>query len=207
MRYILIPFKSDTANKIVAYDKKLLAISQVKTDTTFLRFFQWEKTTLSYGINQTLTLQDKEYYLKKKIDTIHRPSGGGRVLHDGDLCFSLIWHQTDPNIPWKTVKSYCKIHKWISRSLERIGYKIKFSSDQKNQFSHSLECFQNPVKYDILDEKNRKIVGGGQWRQRSTTIHQGSIQISNLQEKIQTFTTEFEKTFDIILSSFTSKSV
>ena len=44
------------------------------------------------------------------------------------------------------------------------------------QEMHSDFCFQQPVRYDLVDELGNKLAGAGQRRGKQGLLHQGSVQ-------------------------------
>jgi lipoate-protein ligase A len=56
-----------------------------------LRFYSWQPTAISLGLHQT---KFPDHWLEliqvHGLDLVRRPTGGRGVLHQGDICYSLI---------------------------------------------------------------------------------------------------------------------
>ncbi len=55
-----------------------------------IRFYGWSRPALSIGYSQQYRVPDKLNQLIDKFPVVIRPTGGGWLLHAGDLTFSLI---------------------------------------------------------------------------------------------------------------------
>ncbi len=159
-------------------DRELFQKVREAQEKPFLRFYQWKTPTLSYGRTQGIDANTQIEYEAKGWEIVRRPSGGGKVLHQGDLCYTLVWRKEDDALPWEVSESYCAIHRWVKISLERLGFSME-QRLQKNSSDKNSWCFQNPIQYDILSQ-GEKIIGGAQWREGNTALHQGSIQLEKL---------------------------
>lgn len=159
-----------------------------------LRFYQWERPALSYGRTQGLDAATRTLYQNKKWDVVQRPTGGGIVLHKNDLCFSILWRKGCNVLPWKITDSYRMIHEWMQSSLSMLG--ISSSPATHSNVLPGGWCFENPICYDLLAE-GKKIVGGAQWRDGNTALHQGSIQLNLPERSIFIFKKCFEDFFHV----------
>ena len=144
-----------------------------------LRFFRWNTPTVSYGKHQSLEA------IRSRVpagwDTVQRPTGGGIVLHDQDLCFSLCWTIGQPPLPARLKDHYAWIHGIVLKALvSEPDTRLATCNDcTAKPTSFALrDCFTEPVGYDVL-ASGHKIVGGALCRQQNTFLYQGSIQSSN----------------------------
>lgn len=156
-----------------------------------LRFFQWDKPTLSFGY-----LMDqgkvKEWALANgRVDYVQRPTAGGAVFHGtSDLSFSLLWPRKKNILPEHPRACYEAIHQRVKAALE------KFSPDQKlSLFARTVSagpdcaaqlanveetpvhfsiCFETPVCNDVM-ESGKKIVGGALRLTKKAIMYQGNI--------------------------------
>ncbi len=56
----------------------------------FLRFYQWEPSSISIGYNQTpQNLINIDYCKENKIPVVKRPTGGSAIFHDIELTYSF----------------------------------------------------------------------------------------------------------------------
>jgi len=161
-----------------------------------LRFFRFKEPTLSFGRLQKR--EDVVPLIPPGWAAIQRPTGGGIVLHNGDLCFSLCWKEGHTPLPKKHQEQYRWIHSVVLEALagevtahmaippvrpRRMASLLNEQGHEaacwdvavpKEPFSIRT-CFQNPVGYDLLRDR-KKIVGGALRCTRRATLYQGSLQ-------------------------------
>lgn len=159
-----------------------------------LRFYRWASPALSYGRTQGIHASDLGEAAKKGWAVVQRPSGGGKVEHGNDLCFSIFWTKEVKSLPWKVKGSYLAIHEWIAKSLDELG--IASLLTQKGMNPDSGWCFQSAVCFDLISDGS-KIVGGAQWREKNAALHQGSIQLGLGEETLGVFKKTFQETFNV----------
>jgi lipoate-protein ligase A len=142
-----------------------------------LRFFRFKEPTVSYGRLQKLV--DIAALVPAGWDIAQRPTGGGVVFHNTDLCLSLSWTEAHGPLPKRRQEQYRWIHAVILEALSAgSGLRMAACSDVSNPaepFSKRT-CFKNPVGYDLVREE-QKMVGGALWCTRRSTLYQGSIQL------------------------------
>ena len=153
----------------------LKGVEQEQVPAT-LRFFRFKEPTLSYGRLQKLV--DVLPLLPDGWAPVQRPTGGGIVRHDGDLCFSLCWKEGQAPLPKKPQEQYRWIHSIVLEALSgNVAARMASCCDvaePKEPFSIRT-CFQNPVGFDLLQDQ-KKIVGGALRCTRRATLYQGSLQ-------------------------------
>ena len=108
LRVIPVSFNSAVWN--MAADEYLMQHSEVPV----LRFYQWQKPTLSFGSSFGNSLEHRLAALKEldfktirdfDLDGVIRKTGGKTVLHQYELTYSFI----APNFPLGILDSYQKI--------------------------------------------------------------------------------------------------
>jgi lipoate-protein ligase A len=142
-----------------------------------LRFFRFKEPTVSYGRLQKLA--DIAPLVPAGWDVVQRPTGGGLVFHNGDLCLSLTWAGGASLLPKRPQEQYRWIHAVILEALAQTGLRMAACGDipkPDEPFSHRT-CFKNPVGYDLL-RAQEKMVGGALRCTRRATLYQGSIQLA-----------------------------
>jgi len=142
-----------------------------------LRFFRFNEPTLSYGRLQKY--DDIAPLIPHGWASIQRPTGGGVVFHNGDLCFSLCWEDGQTPLPKKPQDQYRWIHSVVLESLTaefpaRMASCCDVGTSQEPFAVRT--CFQNPVGYDLLRDQ-KKILGGALRCTRRATLYQGSLQM------------------------------
>ena len=164
-------------------DRAALAALNGSSAPATLRFFQWERPTVSYGY--LLNESDVKSWAAKnevgnlKLDFVQRPTGGGVVKHDdADLSFSLAWKKDDKFFSSNPRTCYGEIHARCIKALEKSGAALPLvlhvtCKQTPKQFS---ACFEQPVCNDVM-RGDEKIVGGALRVGRQATLYQGTIKL------------------------------
>ena len=159
----------------MAYDVSTMQNMHNEDRPPVLRFFRWVRPAVSYGKHQRL--DGLRTFIPSGWETIQRPTGGGAVLHDQDLCLSLCWRAGQPPLPTALKDVYGWIHTVILQALPPLSHaRLADCRDCKTLAPFSTRhCFNEPVAFDILSGR-RKITGGAICRQKSVFLYQGSLQ-------------------------------
>ncbi len=168
MRLIVHPKLNPFYN--MAVDESILRSSTQETPPT-LRFYEWEGTPVSIGYFQPAKTVKR---LLSARTLVRRPTGGGAVVHNGDITFSLIFHESEFKMP--VVESYRQINLSIIKQIGLQKNLRLINTDnpaQKKQKQPGL-CFKEPTKYDII-WNNIKIGGSAQRRKNRIVLHQSSF--------------------------------
>lgn len=199
-------YRCENADQTMGRDRMLFKETMKNKERPVLRFYQWLNPTISFGKTQRIDEQTREKALRKGWEIVQRPTGGAKVFHNKDTCFSLIWNKGTAAIPWKIEDSYRIIHQWIRKSLLQLEYPSNLYSQNRETFLTSLKknkhgwCFLSPVQNDLISD-DKKIVGGAQWRDGEYALHQGSIQLHLSQIEIASFKESFEFFFGVEFKS------
>jgi lipoate---protein ligase len=142
----------------MAIDEAMLVARSKGLVPNTLRFFSWKPVCLSIGYFQSL---EKEIDVKKTkeqgVDIVRRYTGGGAVLHDKELTYTLAVNEKDVSL--NIIKSYEIICSAIIRGLKKLNIKSEFK----------------PIN-DIL-VGNKKISGNAQTRKKGVLMQHGTILI------------------------------
>jgi len=176
----------------MAVDEALLDAA-AETDTPTLRFYQWLRPTLSLGYFQQYADREK-HRPSLEADVVRRLSGGGAILHDREVTYSLILPATHP-LAHDTDQLYRAVHEaflqFLSRILPiqkspwRLARCEKPSSDKPS--SEPFLCFERRSPGDVLLQPARrtdtsvdyKIVGSAQRRRRGAVMQHGSLLLNH----------------------------
>ena len=139
-----------------------------------LRFYGWRGPSLSFGYFGKFANIAPEM---KDRDLVRRWTGGGSVLHDRDLTYSLITPASDPASGEGPTAIYAALHGAIRQALREDGQETELATAAGPKISDA--CFANPVRDDLIF-RGRKIAGAAQRRTRGGFLHQGSIQLPDL---------------------------
>jgi lipoate-protein ligase A len=156
------------------YDVETLSGIELGSLPPTLRFFRFEKPTVTFGRLQNF--QDIASQIPPGWASAQRPTGGGLVFHQDDLCLSLSWPRGQAPLPRRPQDQYRWIHNIL---LEAMGSRFRMAAccDAKPSSApfRIRECFTNPVGYDLMSA-DQKIVGGALSCRKGATLYQGSIQ-------------------------------
>ncbi len=157
------------------YDRETLKKLQEGDHPAVLRFFRWEHPVVSYGRHQRL--ESIRHLIPATWETVQRPTGGGMVLHDRDLCVSLCWRAGQAPLPARVKDVYRWIHTQMLQALPTVSHaRLASCRDCSTPSDFAVRsCFSEPVIYDILSDQ-QKIVGGALCREKEVFLYQGSIQ-------------------------------
>ena len=183
----------------MAVDEALLRLCVSKP---VLRIYGWQEPAVSMG-----------YFQSIQVVPAHRPfvrrlTGGGLVDHAQDFTYTLIWPRQHELAKKGTTESYRLIHESIQSALSNYGLITDLVPTPSEE--DSPDCFQKPVKFDLVDKKGKKIAGAAQRRTQTAVLHQGSLLIEALTNDFLThFLAEMEKLFQepITTSDLTSEEL
>lgn len=171
-RFIIDPPASGAWN--MAKDQALAEFAGEHGEA-ILRFYRWEVPTLSLGYFQEY-LERNSHPALATIPYVRRSTGGGAILHDQELTYSLAFAQgtskgADPDL-------YRSVHQALIELLTALGWNASFSADACGTCDSSRNknylCFDRRSEFDIVVD-GYKIVGSAQRRHGNTLLQHGSI--------------------------------
>ena len=150
------------------------------TSTPSLRFYQWNSATLSLGYFQKFD-DRKLHSSSKACPVIRRASGGGAIVHDHELTYSLCVTSSGP-IAKANAELYDTVHLAIQASLKEQGISVSlFEAPSGTNVTATADdpflCFQRRAVGDIICE-DAKVGGSAQRRLKSALIQHGSLLLS-----------------------------
>jgi lipoate-protein ligase A len=162
----------------MAYDESLMDYVQGR-ETVFLRFFNFSPVSISLGYHQKAGkwLEDLE---SRGMQWVRRRTGGRAVVHSGDCTYSLTFHRENPWIGGNVVDSYAKISLAFKKAFSFMGINtlIKRGALHNRERESPKMCFSSISLADVC-WKNKKIIGGAQYRVKNVTLQQGTIMLKN----------------------------
>lgn len=163
----------------MAVDEALLETA-ASTGQATLRFYQWQEPTLSLGYFQAAA--DREQHAASlSCPFVRRASGGGAILHDRELTYSLAIAQASGSAS-AARELYEAFHQTLIEILATFGVKVALhrevtTCDTMTQLPRSGEpflCFQRRACFDVICG-GPKIAGSAQRRRRGAVLQHGSI--------------------------------
>ncbi|MFN8674040.1 MAG: lipoate--protein ligase family protein [Candidatus Sericytochromatia bacterium] len=144
--------------------------------TPILRFYSWEKPTISLGRSQNLDEIDIEYCKKNNIDIVKRQTGGKAVFHQGEFTYSFIASKKF-GLSDNIFDSYKQISEAIIFSLNKLKKLDLFIGNETKKYFTSSFCFATSSVSDI-NFGGKKFIGSAQLRKGSNLLQHGSIIIN-----------------------------
>lgn len=152
---LLNTIEAPGAKQMAIDEAMLLAKAEGRIQNT-LRFFKWKPPAVTIGFFQSLEQEvDVEAVKRLGVDVIRRYTGGGAVLHDKEVTYSLVIDENE--VPTDIIESYKKICLGIVRGLEIMGIKSEF----------------RPINDIIVN--GRKISGNAQTRKSGVVLQHGTL--------------------------------
>jgi lipoate-protein ligase A len=155
-------------------DEALLA-SAVEGIAT-LRFYGWEGPWLSLGYSQRLDPQRIATCADLGVGIVRRVTGGGAVLHGGDLTYSVA--APEAVLPPGLRGSYRVVADALIAGLRSLGVEAERSvAPSRRTASRSFDCFASSAEDEIRAE-GRKLAGSAQRRMHGAVLQHGSIRLA-----------------------------
>lgn len=180
-RWISDPPRSGPVN--MAIDEGLLhQLNESSQEQTIVRFYEWERPTLSLGRHQKIELAaDREFCRARGIDIVHRPTGGRAVLHDRELTYAVVSNDREIFNSSSVVETYKGIAQGLCRGLQRLGVSAVLADapthtlgPAENPLMGKSPCFNSPSRYELMVGQ-RKLIGSAQRRLQRSFLQHGSL--------------------------------
>lgn len=176
-KWRLLPFRCGNAYENMAIDEALFRLNHKDDAPPTVRFYCWEKPTVSLGYFQEAA---KEINLDTcshlGIDLVRRPTGGKAVLHGYDITYAVVAKETNPLFSKDILDTYRSISHCIAEGLNSLGINAVMADEPRKGISPSLKpcCFASPSRYELLVD-GKKICGSAQARSQGVFLQHGSL--------------------------------
>ncbi len=152
----LVKTITDNGAMQMAIDEAILTARIKSGAPNTLRFFSWHPSCVTIGFFQSLK---EEVEIAKAqdmgVDLVRRYTGGGAVLHEDELTYSLT--VSEENVSSDIVESYKEICGGIIEALRSLGIESEFK----------------PINDIVVG--NKKISGNAQTRKAGVVLQHGTI--------------------------------
>jgi len=162
----------------MAVDQALMEAAG-ESDAMILRFYRWSEPTLSLGYFQSH--RDRQGHgASCDCVLIRRSSGGGAILHDQELTYSLSMPIANR---WArdACQMYHTVHETLAASLARWNVTAEHCTsiqvDLASQSEPPFLCFARRSETDLLIG-NDKIAGSAQRKRLGSIVQHGSVLLS-----------------------------
>ena len=149
-----------------------------------LRFYQWREPTLSLGYFQSYGARQL-HEASLGLVAVRRLSGGGALLHDREVTYSLCLPAAHPQAR-DSVSLYGIVHNSLIRVLSGFGVTPALQGVGVSRAGTSAEpflCFARRTAADVIlpssdSTSSSKIVGSAQRRRRGAILQHGAVLLS-----------------------------
>ena len=135
-----------------------------------LRFYFWTPATLSLGYFQSID-SVKAHPRPHDCPIVRRASGGGAILHDNELTYSLAL-PPDEVKKFGRLNLYRAVHETLIETLGRFDVHATLCEDAGED--SPFLCFQRHYESDVL-VGDVKIAGSAQRRRDEAVLQHGSV--------------------------------
>jgi lipoyl(octanoyl) transferase len=143
-----------------------------------LRFYTWDRPTLSLGFFQKYKRVVSEPFIRhNNIAVVRRITGGRAVLHDKEVTYAIAGPLTTKFSKQSLKETYSVIAQALNLGLQSLGIQEAFFSREHATAAHESrlpQCFVAVSPYEISKD-SRKIIGSAQKRSRDRFVQHGSI--------------------------------
>jgi lipoate-protein ligase A len=156
-----------------------------------LRFYQWSEPTLSLGYFQSYE-DRRQHAASQNCAVVRRQTGGGAILHDRELTYSLALPAAHP-LARKSQQLYTAVHdafiaalkpliasKDSTRTLRRCNEASKLPASQEPFLCFSRRACGDVVLFDNCATQT-KLLGSAQRRHLGAILQHGSLLIEKSQ--------------------------
>jgi lipoate-protein ligase A len=171
----ILPYNSAAGPHNMAADEVMLEAAV--TGLASLRVYSWAVPTVSLGYFQRAhdRLGDPAM---ANLPFVRRATGGGAIIHDGDLTYALAlpptWAKSHSPSQW-----HCRIHNMLAQFLREHQLATELVGGCRTpQDASAYNCFAIPQPGDVT-LAGRKIIGGAQRLRAGSLLQHGSIQLRN----------------------------
>ncbi len=165
MEFRLLNTGAGSAAMNMAIDEAVLEHVALGAVKPTLRFYGWSPAAVTIGYFQSLLEEvDLEACKKHDIQYVRRITGGGAVLHEHEITYSIHIPEKNPILPNGILESYRKISEGIIRGLGILHLDAQFVP--LNDI-----VLKDPTANGML----KKISGNAQTRKKEVILQHGTI--------------------------------
>jgi len=160
----------------MAIDESILQAVNENLSPATLRFYQWDEPTISLGYFQKyddFVIQDE---VIRNMPVLRRQTGGGAILHDDELTYSLVLPLNSINTLTNIESMYQLVHNACQAALKRFGIDTQYRGgrDRGNSQRGPFFCFARQHRLDLVVGED-KILGSAQRRISKAVLQHGSL--------------------------------
>lgn len=160
----------------MARDEALLHLVGDGLSPPTLRFYRWSPATISLGYFQSIAEFEALAPPAGGLAVVRRQTGGGAILHDLELTYSLTLPLDHALVGCNPNCLYTHVHGAFSGILQRLGVPVAGGPAGGAGCSHGgpFFCFERHGALDVL-ARGEKILGSAQRRTQTAVLQHGSL--------------------------------
>jgi lipoate-protein ligase A len=157
----------------MAVDEALLE-QAAEAGSVCLRLYEWSEPTLSLGYFQPL-VDRARHAASRDCSLVRRSSGGGAILHDRELTYSLAL-PSGHRLARQAEELYIAAHETLIEALATLGVVagINRAVSGLAPEAEPFLCFERRAVGDVI-VGDAKIAGSAQRRRRGAVLQHGSV--------------------------------
>ncbi len=164
----LLPYEVGDGPHNMAADEVLL--NTAVRGQACLRFYEWERATLSLGYFQ-VEAERRLHPLLAELPFVRRCTGGGAIVHHHELTYCLAVPSSQP---WKEGRGWLRMHEIIAAALADFGVRAAPYVPSEGAMMDHFLCFHHWTAGDLMIGW-AKVVGSAQRKQRGAVMQHGSV--------------------------------
>ncbi len=198
LRVIIDPPQAGPVN--MATDEAILQAVQARQSPPTLRFYQWDPPTISLGYFQQYEEVGRQDEAVRQLAVVRRQTGGGAILHDDELTYSLVL-PLDMTSEFSGIESlYRLVHDAYQAALLQLAISVDYRGGQSNGNTQRgpFFCFARLHSMDLIFE-DCKLLGSAQRRLKQAVLQHGSLMLGRrfVQQPAAALKTATNGTFDL----------
>lgn len=147
-----------------------------------LRLYTWARPSVSLGYREPCPFGGSTAAWLSRcaglgVDPVRRVTGGGAVLHAGDLTYAAVVPLDAPGVPSTAHGSYAWLRGVLLAGLRSLGVEAEPSRAASGAERATL-CFAGATGNEI-ELRSAKLVGSAQRRTRAAFLQHGSLRLAN----------------------------
>jgi len=164
----------------MALDEALLQQVGARRCRPTLRLYRWSPPTISLGYFQPFAEFERLSPPAGKLDVVRRLTGGGAILHDQELTYSIAVPAGHVLLSAGAAALYGKMHEVLLRALGRFGVKAQQRGRcEEDSFRRGpFFCFSRQHGEDLM-LGGGKLAGSAQRRTRLGVLQHGSVMLGS----------------------------
>ena len=164
----------------MARDEALLRLVGALESPPTLRLYQWHPATISLGYFQPFAEYEALGTPAGTLPVVRRLTGGGAILHDLELTYSLTLPLDHPLLSEGPGRLYELAHDAVICCLRALDVEATRDgeTDDSSPTRGPFFCFARRHKSDVLIDNN-KVAGSAQRRTKEGVLQHGSIVLGN----------------------------